>query len=496
MRFTIRIAGTAFVAVLVAACSAGASPSPSADRGDRPVVAAVGQRRSHALADAPTPARRTTSTLVTAGQAHDRHGQPGLPAVLPARRTAATRRRGRARATRRTAQGFESAVAYAVADKLGFAKDEVTWIAVKFDNAYAPGPKTFDFDINQVSYTPERAQAVDLSDGYYFLNQSLVAVGGHADRRGHDDRRSRRRTSSAPRSARRATTRSSNVIKPTKEPRVYDTQRRRDRGARRTSRSTASSSTCRRRSTSPPPRSTTAVDRRPVPADRRRRGALQPGAGQGQPADRLRQPGDRGDEGRRHARRDHQGVAAPTRRTRRSSSRSRSRARRTRPCRRVAGAATGRRDRPGAPTAPRRAGERRGAPLDARSPSPAPSSSSASLGWIVVNAPGLAGRPGGRSSTARSSPASLPSIVGSFWVNVQLFLIAEVLILVLGLVLAVLRSLPGPVFFPLRLLATVYVDVFRALPGRPGHLHPRLRDPRSRDRRASRSSRSSTRSSR
>ncbi len=60
---------------------------------------------------------------------------------------------------------------------------------------------------------------------------------------------------------------------------------------------------------------------------------------------------------------------------------------------------------------------------------------------------------------------SLPRIVAKFWVNIQLFLLAEVLILGLGLVLAVLRSLPGPVFFPVRLLATLYVDVFRALPG-------------------------------
>ena len=60
---------------------------------------------------------------------------------------------------------------------------------------------------------------------------------------------------------------------------------------------------------------------------------------------------------------------------------------------------------------------------------------------------------------------SLPDVVGHFWVNVQLFVIAEVLILVLGLVLAVLRSLPGPVFFPVRLLATLYVDLFRAIPG-------------------------------
>lgn len=60
---------------------------------------------------------------------------------------------------------------------------------------------------------------------------------------------------------------------------------------------------------------------------------------------------------------------------------------------------------------------------------------------------------------------SLPDVVSHFWVNVQLFLIAEVLILILGLVLAVLRSLPGPVFFPVRLLATFYVDLFRAIPG-------------------------------
>ena len=60
---------------------------------------------------------------------------------------------------------------------------------------------------------------------------------------------------------------------------------------------------------------------------------------------------------------------------------------------------------------------------------------------------------------------SAPSIVGKFWVNVALFLAAEILILAFGLFLAVLRSLPGPVLFPLRLLATVYVDLFRALPG-------------------------------
>src|SRR3954465_10866564 len=60
---------------------------------------------------------------------------------------------------------------------------------------------------------------------------------------------------------------------------------------------------------------------------------------------------------------------------------------------------------------------------------------------------------------------SLPKLIDKFWVNVRLFLVAEVLILPFGLLLAVLRSLPGPALFPVRLLATVYVDLFRALPG-------------------------------
>jgi polar amino acid transport system permease protein len=86
------------------------------------------------------------------------------------------------------------------------------------------------------------------------------------------------------------------------------------------------------------------------------------------------------------------------------------------------------------------------------------------LGAVVVNAPGWA-------QVERSFldwenfVASAPDIVARFEVNVRLFLIAEVMILGLGLVLAVMRSLPGPVLFPVRLLATGYVDLFRALPG-------------------------------
>ncbi|MBK9741248.1 MAG: amino acid ABC transporter substrate-binding protein [Actinobacteria bacterium] len=73
-------------------------------------------------------------------------------------------------------QGFESAVAYAVADQLGFATNEVNWTVVPFNSSYAPGDKAFDFDINQISITPKRAKVVDFSDGYYTVNQAVVAL--------------------------------------------------------------------------------------------------------------------------------------------------------------------------------------------------------------------------------------------------------------------------------------------------------------------------------
>ena len=73
-------------------------------------------------------------------------------------------------------KGYESAVAYAVADGLGFSRDEVTWVKVPFNNSYKPGEKNFDFDINQISITPARAQAVDFSDGYYSASQAVIAL--------------------------------------------------------------------------------------------------------------------------------------------------------------------------------------------------------------------------------------------------------------------------------------------------------------------------------
>jgi polar amino acid transport system substrate-binding protein len=75
-------------------------------------------------------------------------------------------------------RGFESAIAYALAEQLGFSEDQVNWIVVPFNNSIAPGPKEFDVYLAQVSFTEERTEAVDLSEGYFFSNQALVTTAG------------------------------------------------------------------------------------------------------------------------------------------------------------------------------------------------------------------------------------------------------------------------------------------------------------------------------
>jgi polar amino acid transport system substrate-binding protein len=75
-------------------------------------------------------------------------------------------------------KGFESAVAYQVAQRLGYPAANVTWIQVPFNNSFAPGPKTFDFDINQVSVTDARKQAVDFSSPYYLVRQTVITLKG------------------------------------------------------------------------------------------------------------------------------------------------------------------------------------------------------------------------------------------------------------------------------------------------------------------------------
>ena len=121
-----------------------------------------------------------------------------------------------------TGEGFESAVAYAVAEQLGFAEDEVEWVVVPFNNSFKPGNKSFDFDINQISVTDERDRAVDFSDSYYDVNQALVGLNGSpiadatslADLKGYQLGAQVGTTS---------LTYIQETIQPEQEPRVYDT---------------------------------------------------------------------------------------------------------------------------------------------------------------------------------------------------------------------------------------------------------------------------------
>jgi polar amino acid transport system substrate-binding protein len=75
-------------------------------------------------------------------------------------------------------KGFESAVAYAIARELGFEQSEVEWTVVPFNASYRPGPKDFDFDVNQISITPARQKRVDFSDPYYTAPQAVIAAKG------------------------------------------------------------------------------------------------------------------------------------------------------------------------------------------------------------------------------------------------------------------------------------------------------------------------------
>jgi polar amino acid transport system substrate-binding protein len=73
-------------------------------------------------------------------------------------------------------KGFESAVAYAIAEELGYDEQDVEWVVEPFNSSYAPGPKDFDFDVNQISITEKRAEQVDFSTPYYTAEQAVVAL--------------------------------------------------------------------------------------------------------------------------------------------------------------------------------------------------------------------------------------------------------------------------------------------------------------------------------
>ena len=73
-------------------------------------------------------------------------------------------------------EGFESAIAYAIAGELGYVGDDVRWVRVPFNAALAPGPKTFDANLSEFSITEQRKAAVDFSTPYFDVTQAVVTV--------------------------------------------------------------------------------------------------------------------------------------------------------------------------------------------------------------------------------------------------------------------------------------------------------------------------------
>jgi polar amino acid transport system substrate-binding protein len=175
MHTTKRLWGLGLIAILVAACSSTggeASPAAPSIASEPPVTEAPASAAPSAEADICTAAEMPTVTpgIFTIGT-----DNPAFPPYFEAVE-APTDPWELGDPT--TGNGFESAFAYALAEELGFDREAVTWIVVPFANSFAPGDKAFDVDINQISFTPERAQNVDMSDGYYFVNQSIVAKNG------------------------------------------------------------------------------------------------------------------------------------------------------------------------------------------------------------------------------------------------------------------------------------------------------------------------------
>jgi polar amino acid transport system substrate-binding protein len=119
-------------------------------------------------------------------------------------------------------KGYESAVAYAVAHELGVTKSNVTWVHEPFDSSYEPGPKAFDFDINEISYTADRAKAITFSLSYYDVQQSIVALKTNAIVKKHSAKQLKSYTY-GDQIGTTGLAYIENKIKPTHSPRIYNT---------------------------------------------------------------------------------------------------------------------------------------------------------------------------------------------------------------------------------------------------------------------------------
>src|SRR5690242_4398455 len=144
----------ALVALVVAACGGSSSSGSSSSS------AKASSTGGTAQADQCTKAKLKTTTPGTLTVATDK---PAFPPYFEDNDPT-------------NGKGFESAVAYAIAKRLGYAPADVKWTTEPFNASYAPGPKKFDFDVNQISITPARAKQVDFSAPYFTAPQALVAL--------------------------------------------------------------------------------------------------------------------------------------------------------------------------------------------------------------------------------------------------------------------------------------------------------------------------------
>jgi polar amino acid transport system substrate-binding protein len=210
----------ALLALVVAACSSGGGATTAPSTASSTAPSAAASSSASEAAASPDACAADSLTVVTPGKFTIGTSNPAFPPYyLP--NTDGSKTDPWENGDPTNATGFESAVGFAIADQLGFARDAVVWIVTPFDKSFAPGPKDFDISLNQVSYKPERAQTADLSDGYYFGNQSLIAM--------KDTPITAATTVSALKDysfgAQVGTTSLdaiTNIIKPTKEPLVYD----------------------------------------------------------------------------------------------------------------------------------------------------------------------------------------------------------------------------------------------------------------------------------
>ena len=173
----LRIVTLGITSLLLVACGPGTPSASPTTAATQPPPASAGPTTAPATA-APTQDACATENLATktAGTLTIGTDNPAFPPYFEGRDGGNSEPWDPEWGDPTTGKGFESAAGYAIAEQLGFTGDAVTWIPIAFNNSFQPGPKDFDFFIGQVTFNEQRAENADLSDGYYFGNQTVVVM--------------------------------------------------------------------------------------------------------------------------------------------------------------------------------------------------------------------------------------------------------------------------------------------------------------------------------